>query len=106
MVIDEEMVKNNCGIAEGRLGCDPPEPRFALTFRPIEFIDIPDKVRYLCEDSYIVNLERSEIRCLDCEARSHYSALQQPSEDLFEQIKQLREVVSWILDNTDWPVSE
>ena len=51
--------------------------------------------------------ENDEIRCLDCEAMSHWSDLQsldlsKPDNDLAQAMSKMQKTLLWILENSNW----
>lgn len=75
-----------------------------------------EKVRFLSDKEWTVNLrvqndgvetEENELRCLDCEATSHWSDLQsldlsEPDTDLVQGMKRMQNALLWILENSNW----
>lgn len=62
------------------------------------------RVRFLVPDN---NQDEPPIRCLDCEATSHWSDLQsldlsKPGIDLIQAMKKMQNTLLWILENSNW----
>lgn len=82
-----------------------------------EFIYIPplsvdestkEKIRFLTP-AKVVDLRNEEnlIRCLDCEATSHWADLQnvdfsRPDTDLVQAMSKMQSALIWILENNSW----
>ena len=96
----DEFIQKNLNL-EVNIGYTPPETEIKSEFGG-------QKLRFLqnsiLKDSFTINLKESdktEERCLDCEAMSHWNKLQGDA-----SLSEIKEAVIWILENTEWPGGE
>ncbi len=52
-------------------------------------------------------MKENEVKCLDCEAKSQWAIIQGLNlNDVKDSLNKIQDVLTWILENTDYPVGE